>query len=202
MNDKLAVNEIFQSFQGEGLNTGRPCYFIRFSGCNLRCKWCDTDFKEHKEMTPLQIANKVENGSMVVITGGEPFIQPLKPFKDLLGFLKTKNVYVAVESNSSIAVPESLRKDIDWISFSPKLWGSISAENKGIADEIKIIVDDTDEEQLMDFISKVRILSKTSSIIWLQPEGNKTEFIKKAEKIAFKTGFRIGHQMHKIRNWR
>ena len=54
------INEIFYSLQGEGRHTGRAAIFIRFSGCNLKCSFCDTDFKEYQEMSDEDILYKVE----------------------------------------------------------------------------------------------------------------------------------------------
>ena len=73
------VNEIFYTLQGEGAHMGIPAVFVRFSGCNLRCPWCDTDFASHIDMTAEQIVNEAlalydipnERRKMLVLTGGE-----------------------------------------------------------------------------------------------------------------------------------
>ena len=72
------VNEIFFSLQGEGRNTGRCAVFIRFSGCNLKCSFCDTDFKSYREMTVddiISAISKWKKAGFVVLTGGEPTLQ-------------------------------------------------------------------------------------------------------------------------------
>ena len=69
------INEIFYSIQGEGFHTGTPAVFIRFSGCNLNCSFCDTNHQEGKTMSLYEVINEVKrypNARMVVLTGGEP----------------------------------------------------------------------------------------------------------------------------------
>ena len=86
------VNEIFFTLQGEGAHSGIPAVFLRFSGCNLRCPWCDTDFAEYTEMTAEQIINEMlslydvpnERRKMCVLNGGEPNLQDDKAQIDAL----------------------------------------------------------------------------------------------------------------------
>ena len=68
------INEIFYSLQGEGFHTGTPAVFVRFSGCNLRCSFCDTRHEEGVMMTDEEIVEKVSSfpARMVILTGGEP----------------------------------------------------------------------------------------------------------------------------------
>ena len=80
MSDTLKVNEIFFSICGEGYNTGKPTIFIRLSGCNLKCKWCDTpNHNKGKKMTVETIMKHIKKypSKNVCITGGEPTIQNL-----------------------------------------------------------------------------------------------------------------------------
>ena len=75
------VNEIFYSVQAEGFNVGRPAVFVRFSGCNLKCQWCDTKHKTFRIMSADEILKKImcitplHPNIMVVFTGGEPTLQ-------------------------------------------------------------------------------------------------------------------------------
>ena len=81
------INDIFYSLQGEGHYVGTPAIFIRFSGCNLHCSFCDTDFSFYQKMSDADIINKVEAlrkaevtpadqmKPMIVLTGGEPSLQ-------------------------------------------------------------------------------------------------------------------------------
>ena len=68
------INEIFYSLQGEGYHTGTPAVFIRFSGCNLKCDFCDTRHEEGEMMTDEDIVNEIGKypAVMVILTGGEP----------------------------------------------------------------------------------------------------------------------------------
>ena len=75
----LRVNEIFYSIQGEATHVGRPCVFVRLTGCDLRCRWCDTAyaFHEGRPMSPAEILDEVTalGCPLVQVTGGEPLLQ-------------------------------------------------------------------------------------------------------------------------------
>jgi 7-carboxy-7-deazaguanine synthase len=75
----MLISELFKSLQGEGRNQGRPCIFIRLSGCNLNCAWCDTPYARTggRALSVHEICEKVGafTGTMVCITGGEPLLQ-------------------------------------------------------------------------------------------------------------------------------
>src|SRR5690606_21434036 len=79
----LEVQEIFPTFQGEGVYTGWPAVFIRLGGCNLACHFCDTEFESYQPMELEEIVQQVieltgkTHTKLVVITGGEPFRQPI-----------------------------------------------------------------------------------------------------------------------------
>ena len=116
------VNEIFFTLQGEGAHSGIPAVFVRFSGCNLRCPWCDTEFSEYTEMTAEQIVTQMkelydlpnERRKMCVLTGGEPSLQVDKP---LIDALHTAGFYICIETNGTRPLPDG----IDWITCSPKM---------------------------------------------------------------------------------
>ena len=116
------VNEIFYTLQGEGAHSGIPAVFVRFSGCNLRCPWCDTEFASHTDMTAEEIVTEVlelyaipnERRKMVVLTGGEPSLQVDKP---LIDALHAAGFYICIETNGTRPLPAG----IDWITCSPKM---------------------------------------------------------------------------------
>jgi 7-carboxy-7-deazaguanine synthase len=77
----MQITEIFKSIQGESTHAGLPCVFVRLTGCNLRCTWCDSEytFQGGRKMTPDAVLNEVArlspDGGLVEITGGEPMLQ-------------------------------------------------------------------------------------------------------------------------------
>lgn len=133
------INEIFYSLQGEGHHTGYPSVFIRFSGCNLRCPFCDTRHQDGIFMDDESIvrAVKLYTADWIVLTGGEPGLAIDDEFIHLLKRATGKKI--AVETNGTVELPEG----IDWITVSPK-FGICGEETKGEivlerADEIKVV---------------------------------------------------------------
>ncbi|RCX20206.1 7-carboxy-7-deazaguanine synthase [Anaerobacterium chartisolvens] len=100
----MKVNEIFLSIQGEGLSSGFPTVFVRFAGCNLRCRYCDTVYAyyEGEEMTCPEIFNIIQKYGYkrVCLTGGEPLLQD--GLDELLGLLK--GYAVTIETNGSVRI--------------------------------------------------------------------------------------------------
>jgi len=112
------IHRIFSSLQGEGRNVGRPATFVRFSGCNLACQWCDTHKDERMTLTEDQIVDKVleHSNRSVIITGGEPTIQ--RDLDVLVRALKGAGLWVALETNG-VRAP-SCAELFDYIAVSPK----------------------------------------------------------------------------------
>ena len=112
------LHAIFSSLQGEGRNVGRPCTFIRYCTCNLACKWCDTHKDEKMNLMTSDVVKQVLDlgNRSVVITGGEPTIQP--GLDELAMALKAARRWVALETNGVMAPkhPELF----DYIAVSPK----------------------------------------------------------------------------------
>lgn len=134
----MKINEIFYSLQGEGYHSGMPAAFIRFSGCNLHCPFCDTQHENGVEMAEEEIVAEVKRypAQLVVVTGGEPALQLTESLVDALhGIGKT----VAVETNGTLALPDN----VDWITLSPKdTWlGDEAVPVLGKADELKVVFD-------------------------------------------------------------
>ena len=112
------VNEIFYSIQGEGEFAGAPAVFVRFSGCNLACPWCDTDHSHGVDMTRDELEDAVKkllaghDGAIIVLTGGEPALQLHDDEPLFQGFAR----FLCIETNGTQPVPGW----IDWITVSPK----------------------------------------------------------------------------------
>lgn len=140
----MRVNEIFYSLQGEGRWTGTPSVFVRFSGCNLNCSFCDTDHADGNEMTARQIVDRVRdavsslslfaqvmNGIHVVLTGGEPSLQVTD---ELICLLHKEGWFVQIETNGTRQLPAG----IDWVTCSPKEGTALQLDN---VDELKVVYD-------------------------------------------------------------
>lgn len=141
MEKSYRVNDIFYSLQGEGHNTGRAAVFVRFSGCNLHCPFCDTDFSRFETLTAPEIIRRMqtltpagEDRPIVVLTGGEP---TLLVDSDLLDAIHAAGFpFIAMESNGTKEPPAGL----DWLTVSPK-------ENVSVrqCSELKVLFNGTDE---------------------------------------------------------
>ncbi len=146
----LEVTEIYKSIQGESTYMGRPCVFVRLTGCNLRCVWCDTThaFYDGKNLSIDQIIDQVKSYSinLVEITGGEPLLQ--KEVFPLMESLLKNKFQVMLETSGSLSVknvPAEVIKILDL-----KCPGS-GEENKNLwenlnylanTDEIKFVIAD------------------------------------------------------------
>lgn len=109
------MNEIFYSLQGEGSFTGTPAVFLRFSGCNRRCAFCDTDHFAYEELTARDIVARVSvfPARHLVVTGGEPALQLDSA---LTALLKEAGFFVQIETNGTADVAPG----VDWVTCSPK----------------------------------------------------------------------------------
>jgi len=135
----LRVKEIFYSLQGEGGRQGAASIFVRLSGCNLKCDFCDTDFSGGEEMSCEQILTKIRHFpcQWIVWTGGEPCLQLTD---ECLQFFKQAGFYQAIESNGTNPLPALL----DYTVVSPK--GNIDNARKinPRVDEVRLPVKKND----------------------------------------------------------
>lgn len=128
------------SLQGEGFHTGISSVFVRFSGCNLSCSFCDTKHESFVLMSDEEIVAEVGKYSSpwVVLTGGEPSLQVTERLVSLLHGLDKK---VAIETNGTNLLPEN----IDWVTVSPK---NVSMLKLSRADEVKIVYENGNDVEM------------------------------------------------------
>lgn len=118
----MLISEIFHSVQGEGVLTGVPSVFVRTSGCNLRCRWCDTPYASwHPEGTEMSVPDIMEQvrrwpSRHVVLTGGEPMVA--RGIRELAAALRAEGKHITIETAGTIA-PDGVACDL--ASLSPKL---------------------------------------------------------------------------------
>ena len=152
------INEIFYSLQGEGFHSGTPAVFVRFSGCNLRCTFCDTQHQAGEMMSLQEVVNEVKKypiAPLLVLTGGEPSL-----FIDeaLVAELKQKTgKKIAIETNGTRPLPSNL----DWVTFSPKTafdGGDLEPCVLTHCDELKVVYLGQDLAQYDDIEAKYRFL--------------------------------------------
>jgi organic radical activating enzyme len=199
----LKITEIFPSIQGEGLRSGEPTIFIRLTGCNLRCDFCDTKYawNEGEDYPVEKVLEAVKNiqrkypADWVCLTGGEPQIQPIKP---LVKQLKIAGYKVQIETNGIRYQP----LDVDWWTLSPKpeTYG-FAQEFKAKANEVKLVVS---KELTFDIIRNFREQFPGRTPILLQPQSNRKWSVDKGMKLLNRSlhlglkNIKVSVQIHKI----
>ncbi|MBV9085532.1 MAG: 7-carboxy-7-deazaguanine synthase QueE [Acidobacteriaceae bacterium] len=127
----MKISEVFYSLQGEGTLLGVPSVFVRTSGCNLRCTWCDTPYTswqpEGEELTVARIVEQVAafGASHVVVTGGEPMIA--RDIVELTQALRDIGLHITIETAGTVFAPVFC----DLMSISPKLSNSTPRQREG-----------------------------------------------------------------------
>ncbi|MBV9402742.1 MAG: 7-carboxy-7-deazaguanine synthase QueE [Candidatus Eremiobacteraeota bacterium] len=186
----IRLNEIFYSIQGEGAFTGTPAVFVRLAGCNLSCRFCDTDYSLKELVSVGEIVERVnEIGagcSMVILTGGEPLAQ--SESLALIEALRKAGRRVHIESNGTIQTPLS---DDVWLTISPK--ERLSKAMAYRANEVKLIVEGRVPLEWVEHFPP-------ETTIFLQPEGNKHHNVALAMEAlkAAPQRFRLSLQTHKF----
>ena len=133
------VNEIFHSLQGEGYYTGTASVFIRLSGCNLHCAFCDTQHEAGTMMSLPEIVEQVmqyPDAPLIVLTGGEPSLWIDEEF--VMGLKQMTGKRIAIETNGTRPLPHG----IDWVTLSPKSGIGDSGDAPVVltrCDELKVV---------------------------------------------------------------
>ncbi|MBQ6915787.1 MAG: 7-carboxy-7-deazaguanine synthase QueE [Kiritimatiellae bacterium] len=189
--------EIFESLQGEGRNTGRPCVFVRFAGCNLSCPWCDTDVSRRFELSLDDLVGEVRGcrPRSVVLTGGEPTVQDGMP--ELVAALKEAGFWIAVETNGT--------NDASWLSFVDYVACSPKAEfpdalRLARADEVRVVAS---TEDVAGFCREVRSrIDATDYYVSPCDRGGEIDFATAKAVLAKLDGWSLSVQLHKILGFR
>ena len=194
---KYDLVEIFESLQGEGRNMGRPCVFVRFAGCNLRCPWCDTDIRPRftLELDDLVAEVRGFRAKSVVLTGGEPTIA--KGMPELVAALKRDGYWIAVETNGT--------NDADWLAFvdyvacSPKAEFPESLRLKS-ADEVRVVAS---SESVVRFCESLpdRIKATDYYVSPCECEGD-IDFAAAKSVLLKLDGWSLSVQLHKLLGFR
>lgn len=211
MKDSLIVNEIFGSIDGEGIRTGELAIFIRLAGCNLRCRYCDTDYalkiNQGNKMSIDEIINKVKEIGYknITLTGGEPLLQK-NSFK-LIDKLIENNFNVNIETNGAMDITPLLDKNViitlDYKTISSGMNDKMLLENHNKLreqDVLKFVCNKDDFNTIREILKQ-----DIKSYIYLSPIFNEiqpyelVDFLKDLHKEGFNTDkLRVQVQLHKI----
>ncbi|OGP15706.1 MAG: 7-carboxy-7-deazaguanine synthase [Deltaproteobacteria bacterium GWA2_55_10] len=172
----MYVCEIFKSIQGESTYAGLPCVFVRLSGCNLRCTWCDTTYArgsdEAIELPTDEVLRRVlEFGcSLVEITGGEPLLQ--EEARELASKLLSSGYTVLVETNGSVplaGLDEEVIKIVDVKGPSSGHAGSFLVENLrhiGPEDELKFVIGNREDYEAAKGFLEEMLRGRTEKVLF------------------------------------
>jgi 7-carboxy-7-deazaguanine synthase len=201
----MKINEIFYSLQGEGELAGLPTVFIRTTGCNLRCSYCDTTYayKEGCDLSVDQILRIIQSYkcASVCITGGEPLLQ--KDFITLLTALVRKHHVVCIETNGSKSVKKISGKKNVMISLDIKCPSSRMHERMNFSnikllsknDQLKFIIK---RQEDYEYAKHIITTYKPRCMVFLQPVWGTNPRRLAAWILHDKLPVRLGLQLHKI----
>lgn len=210
MGEVLQVQHIFPTIQGEGPFAGAPSVFVRLGGCNLQCRFCDTEFENFRPMGLEEIWQEIERlkqenaqtyphpTKLVVVTGGEPFRQNIAPLCDML---VERGMEVQIETNGTLYRPVHKRVNI---VCSPKAvngrYAPLREDILARANALKFILSESDAEY--DHVPDVG-QGRFHTPVYVQAmdeyDAAKNARNKRyAVEIAAKEGYKLSIQTHKM----
>ena len=217
----MKISEVFYSLQGEGSLVGVPSVFVRTSGCNLRCVWCDTPYTswapEGEDWSIGRILETVDpfHATHVVVTGGEPMLAP--QIGELTNQLRRRGLHITIETAGTVNTPV----DCDLMSISPKLKNSTPISRVGgrwaqqhdrlrwqpnvmkelIATypyQLKFVI--ADPQDLAEVDQMREVLEAPRSQVLLMPEGSTAETIRQRAlwlaEVCKEHGYRFSPRLH------
>jgi len=203
----LTVNEIFHSIQGESTRAGDRCVFVRLTGCDLRCSWCDTPyaFHEGRRMSVEDVVTAVEGYGcpLVEITGGEPLLQ--EGVYELMDRLLAAGHTVMLETGGHRPidrVPARVVKIVDIKcpgsgEASHNEWGNL--DRLAPHDEIKfVLADRADYEFARDVLERRQLASRAAAILFSPVHGTLDAKMLSEWVIADRLPVRVQLQLHKF----
>ncbi len=219
MRGKIA--EVFESIQGEGLYVGERQIFVRFYGCNLSCRYCDTKLKDFKEYEPDELVDYLKSPNFraksISFTGGEPLLQD-GFLKELLPLTYKEGFSNYLETNGTL--PQALLDTIDYldtVAMDFKLPSSAGPSDAWLTHQkfleiagkkdafVKIVIcESTDEQDLLKALELIREVNNSTTVV-LQPDSfanqeNLGIKLKRFQKICFQNNIVccVIAQMHKV----
>jgi len=213
----MKIAEIFYSIQGEGSLLGVPSIFVRSSGCNLRCSWCDTPYTswnpEGEELSLDRILEQVARypAEHVVVTGGEPMMAP--EIAPLTERLRARGLHITIETAGTVFAPVAC----DLMSISPKLanstpegrWAAQHERLRNQPEVLRRLIESYDyqlkfvvarPEDLDELVQIVSELRAARSKVILMPEGVGAAGLRERgvwlAEIAKREGFRFSPRLH------
>jgi 7-carboxy-7-deazaguanine synthase len=218
----MQINEIYKSLQGESTYAGVPCVFVRLTGCNLRCSWCDTEYSFYggRKMTPDEVFGGVERlspgGGLVELTGGEPMLQEreLVPFMEQL---TAAGYTVLLETSGERPlkkVPKAVIKIVDIKcpdSGEPDTFDMENLEALEAHDELKFVLSGrVDYEFAREFVARHQLAQRVRAVLFSPAFRKEASGVRDASQclldpqelaewmLADNVPARLGLQLHKF----
>jgi organic radical activating enzyme len=223
----MRVSEVFVSVQGEGPSLGRPAVFLRLSGCNLSCTWCDTKYAWYggEELSVDVVAKRVldllrryRGVSLLVVTGGEPLLQS-EELAELLARLRREVPYLEVEVETNGTVdPRAVIDYVDRLIVSPKLSNSglpeeVRRVSEGVIEVIrtrrdrvyvKVVVEGPEDTE--ELLRLVKELGVDRDRVYLMPQastiGELRHKLPTVVEMAIEYGFRVSDRLQIVGEFR
>jgi organic radical activating enzyme len=223
----MRVSEVFVSVQGEGPSLGRPAVFLRLSGCNLGCTWCDTKYAWYggEELSVDVVAERVldllrryRGVSLLVVTGGEPLLQS-EELAELLARLRREIPYLEVEVETNGTVdPRAVIDYVDRLIVSPKLSNSglpeeVRRVSEGVIEVVrtrrdrvyvKVVVEGPEDTE--ELLRLVKELGVDRDRVYLMPQastlGELRHKLPTVVEMAIEYGFRVSDRLQIVGEFR
>jgi 7-carboxy-7-deazaguanine synthase len=174
----MQITEIYKSLQGESTHAGLPCVFVRLTGCNLRCTWCDSEytFQGGRRMTGEEVLDEVSRlspgGGLVEVTGGEPMLQE-REVVPLMEYLLEDGYTVLLETSGERPlehVPAGVIKIVDVKCPDSCEGGTFCMENLealNSRDEVKFVISNrSDYDFAQDFTRRNRLAERVNAVLF------------------------------------